>query len=347
MKVSCVTETLAAVSGGVRVIIEHLNRLRDMGHETACYVTKQLGWMMIEPRFPIYPVDLLNVHSQEVVFSPYTPTAGLVASCRAPHKYYYVHSYEPWFPRPRGSGWKETSEASYRLPLRIFCTSRYLKIILELIYDRRTIDVTVPGGVDHNFFRPLPRDGRDVRVFVIDRSIDPFRGVREAVEAVRIVQREFPNVLLVMTGGSGTPSFASGVRLEYIHQNSQEEYAKAVGGCDIFLHTSWLEGFPLTILESMACGLAVIATPIGTQDLCFDGYNSLMVPSRNIPATATALRMLVKDKGYRGDLAERGYETSLEYTWDRSTKRFLAAIQEGIERGEELLQSVDHFGREY
>jgi glycosyltransferase involved in cell wall biosynthesis len=59
---------------------------------------------------------------------------------------------------------------------------------------------------------------------------------------------------------------------------------------------SLTEGLSNVVLESMAAGVAVVATAVGgTPELVTDGVNGLLVPPRNAPALAEAMGRLLAD----------------------------------------------------
>ena len=93
-------------------------------------------------------------------------------------------------------------------------------------------------------------------------------------------------------------------------------YAK----CDIVVCCSWYESFPLPPLESMASGTATISTEYGVEDYCKDGYNCLLVKTRNIESIANAIKRLIDDKELREKLAKNGLKTSKEYDWDKAVE---------------------------
>ena len=68
---------------------------------------------------------------------------------------------------------------------------------------------------------------------------------------------------------------------------------------DIFLLPSHGEGFPNSLVEAMAAGMASIATPVaGIPELVADG-GAIIIPVRDVDALCTAIVRLVEDRSLR------------------------------------------------
>jgi glycosyltransferase involved in cell wall biosynthesis len=77
--------------------------------------------------------------------------------------------------------------------------------------------------------------------------------------------------------------------------------------------SNWPEPLARVILEGMACGTAVVATPLGgTPEIMTDGHNGLLFPAGDSQALAEELAMLAADEGLRRRLAEAGQQTVKE-----------------------------------
>ena len=102
---------------------------------------------------------------------------------------------------------------------------------------------------------------------------------------------------------------------------------------DIFLLPSRGEGFPNSLIEAMASGMACIATPVGAVPEIVGTNGALIVPMRDAAALADAIKMLVENKQLREQIAENGrtivrerYVASavlqiLEDTWNSMVSR--------------------------
>jgi len=81
---------------------------------------------------------------------------------------------------------------------------------------------------------------------------------------------------------------------------------------DVFVLPSRAEGLPMSVLEAMARGLPVIATPVGgLPELIEDGVNGLLVPPGDPPALARAILKLADNQEARQALGRAARETIL------------------------------------
>jgi glycosyltransferase involved in cell wall biosynthesis len=79
---------------------------------------------------------------------------------------------------------------------------------------------------------------------------------------------------------------------------------------DIFVHPSLRDGMPNAVLEAMACGRAVIATPVGgVPDLIRNGENGVLIPAEDPDALASVINSLLGDPDLRLRLGKAGRET--------------------------------------
>jgi len=78
---------------------------------------------------------------------------------------------------------------------------------------------------------------------------------------------------------------------------------------DVLVQPSMYEGLPMAVLEAMAHGLAIVATPVGSvPDAIEDGRSGLFVPPGNTAALANALTRVIDDAELRRTLSEGARE---------------------------------------
>jgi glycosyltransferase involved in cell wall biosynthesis len=81
---------------------------------------------------------------------------------------------------------------------------------------------------------------------------------------------------------------------------------------DVVAVSSLNEGAPVTAIEAMAAGRAVVATAVGgVPDVVLHGQTGLLVPPRNPRELAAALRTVLTDDGMRTAFGRAGQERAL------------------------------------
>lgn len=97
----------------------------------------------------------------------------------------------------------------------------------------------------------------------------------------------------------------------------------------IFALPSRLEGFPNTLVEAMAHGLAVIAADCdsGPRDIVTNGVDGLLVPPEDVAALAAALDELITNEGLRRRLAAAATAVVDRYSLETVTARWLDLVE--------------------
>jgi hypothetical protein len=195
-------------------------------------------------------------------------------------------------------------------------------------------DLSVEGTVllntvDKKLFHPLVGEkSNSVNILLLCHDYE-WKGTKEGVEIVNDLKKKYPNIKLWLFGSRQKETTFDCDRYYYglFRENLAELYAKS----DIFLCTSWDEGFGLPSLEAMACKCAVATYDNGgSRDFAFDGQTALVAKRKDKEELKNKLELLIKDKELRDKIAEGAYQFVQKMpTWEQQADK-LEKILKGI-----------------
>lgn len=100
--------------------------------------------------------------------------------------------------------------------------------------------------------------------------------------------------------------------------------------CRAFIFPSCHEGFGLPALEAMSCGAPVIGSNTSSVPEVIGNVEALFDPF-SVADIASKLSRVLTDEGFRNWLIEHGAEQSQKFSWDRSARLALGAIERAAE----------------
>ena len=187
----------------------------------------------------------------------------------------------------------------------------------------------VPPLKSPDEWRKCPR-----RILAVGRYV-PQKGFDLLIAAFAAVAERFPDWELVIVGEGpertdlesllARHSCAARVSLLGPVGNMGDWYASA----ELFVLSSRFEGFPNTLLEAMAHGIAPIAAdcPTGPRTLITDGVDGLLVPPDDSHHLAVAMERLMADDALRRRLAERALDARQRFSVESIAKLWTNIVE--------------------
>jgi len=179
----------------------------------------------------------------------------------------------------------------------------------------------IPYGVDVERFSPRPRaaarpSGRFRVLFV--GQIGERKGISYLLRAYDAFKKPDSELHLVGDFVRGADVYRSFEPL-FTHSPNvpQARLPPLFGAADVFVLPTLVEGMPLVVLEAMASGLPVIATPHGPADVLRDGTDGYIVPCGDSDAIAERLERLYRDRDLRLEMGRNARESAERWSWNR------------------------------
>ncbi len=332
--------------GAEKVVVTLSNGLAKMGHDVEVWVRKNAVLCQeLAPEVKIRVVPFLND------YEPFTPV--LFARALKTHDIVHVHlgraaklsGYIAPLLSPDSRKGLLCHMHSYHKPKhykrqkQIICVSKAVEDYVKkgMPWVERTW--VVYNGIDMKGARssaPLfPKDGRVVRIGLLATFKAP-KGHADLLKAFAKICDELPVKLIL--GGDG-PLLPDMKRLAgelgisdkviftgFIPPDKIFPFLKSL---DIACVPSNAEGFCLSMVEAMACGLPVIGyTEAALSEVAGDA--ALLVPLGDIDGLADSLKKAVEDEKLRAKLSGMSLKRSEQFTKEKMTENTIEVYKDAL-----------------
>jgi lipopolysaccharide/colanic/teichoic acid biosynthesis glycosyltransferase len=311
---------------------------------------------------------LRRLHPQ--IVHAHTPKGGLLGTLAAwlagvPVRIYHIHG----LPLMTAGGirrrlLRRVEWLCCRFAGQVYCVSHSLRdvVLAEGLCPPGKVKVLLGGsinGVDAEGRFDPAWFGAETRRQVRDRHGIPHeapvvgyvgrivgdKGITELVAAWQALRGEFPDLHLLVVGPFESqdpipPAVDHVLRTDpACHLTGQvEDPAPEYAAMDVLVLPSYREGLGYTLIEAGAMGLPVVASRIpGCVDAVDDGRTGLLVPPRDAPALAGAIRRYLADADLRKTHGAAGRARVLaefrsEAIWDAMAAEYARLLREANRR---------------
>jgi glycosyltransferase involved in cell wall biosynthesis len=105
-------------------------------------------------------------------------------------------------------------------------------------------------------------------------------------------------------------------RVKFRGPVAKSEVPKVLSKADIFLNTANVDNTPVSVVEAMACGLAIVSTNVGgVPVLIEDGVDGMLVPRSDAPAMAAAAQRILTEPVLAATLSQNARGTAQRLDW--------------------------------
>jgi glycosyltransferase involved in cell wall biosynthesis len=239
----------------------------------------------------------------------------------------YLNNYKTISQRLYHKIIKKYESKSFQAANQVTCVSEFAKSCLQTKFDLFDAEL-IYNGIDTDAFRPDPyikenpftKNDKTVILFVGNLTL--LKGADLLPRIMNILGNDF--ILLVTSG------FRSNVNVQHnnivkIGTLNQEELVKAYNTCDIFLTTSRLEGFGLSVAEAMACAKPVVATNGSSlPELVINDKGGFLCEMNNVKDFSDKIHYLSENQNERKKMGIYNRERGLEnFEISAMTKRYI------------------------
>ena len=274
--------------------------------------------------------DLLHLHQGH----PVTVSAALLARLLGRPAAATFH-LQP----PPGAGLRGRVQAASTRWALLAATERIF-VSEDTRRDLRAKGEVVPNGIDLRIVQRSMGDRERIRVelglggcvVVFAGRIARIKGAFDLLRALRVARDAGEDVRLIMTGQIPTEErrdfedLLGELRISpYVRSlGDRRDHLRFLSAGDVFALPSYKEGLPMSMLEAMAAGLPILASPVGgIPEVIQEGREGFLVQPGDVAALADRIVRLAADEGLRTRLGRQSRERANEFSLDQSVERYL------------------------
>lgn len=190
----------------------------------------------------------------------------------------------------------------------ITCSDALKRSIVSLGGDPEKI-TPIANGVDTTIFRPMDKE-KCRNLFYLDPAaticlfagrLHPMKGIYEIIESAKLN----PSVTFVFGGPGIVPDHPK--NCIFLGDITPDAMPQLMNAADFLVLPSHSEGLGLVLIESLACGVPVIASNVGgCPEIVINNYSGLLVKPKDIQSLSHAINYMEKNKDVKKKFGTNG-----------------------------------------
>jgi len=183
----------------------------------------------------------------------------------------------------------------------------------------------IPNAIELNKFPFKERKQFAPKMLWVRR----FQGRYNPMMAIKVLQqlkKEYPTAELCMVGPEKDGSLQkcrayaekNDLKVIFTGKLKKKEWAKVSKDYDIFLNSTNIDNTPISVIEAMALGLAIVSTDVGgMNDLIDHNVNGILVPWKDENSMVLAVKSLLENQEKTAQMTLNAREKVSNFDWEK------------------------------
>src|SRR3989344_5286932 len=283
-------------------------------------------WPSLFWKLPKYDFDILHSH---VSGHLYVLITGVVSKFKKSKHIHTTHC--PWTDAFRPKILKPfifinelfLNKLSFKLIDKVVSITPWENEILQKYTNKEKITV-IPNGADPILYKKItPNNFKKKynikgKVILFLGRLNPTKGPEVLAKAGKEILKERKDLNFIFVGPD-----------EGKAEEGKEKIAEAYQSADVFVMPSYREGMPLTLIESFASGLPVVASPVnGIPYEMEENVNGFFVNYGDIKNLKEKILKVIDNPKLAKKFSKNNKEKSKNYTWGLINERYLEVYRD-------------------
>ncbi|TCP69688.1 glycosyl transferase family 1 [Baia soyae] len=240
----------------------------------------------------------------------------------------YTMGYEPHYVPDR-----EYAITLYQKKVPTITISKWLQ--KNLWTDNTQISTVISPGLDLDIYKPReksikPKGIRKI-LYIARNPAAQIKGYNDFIDSIEIVKKKSKMPFKVFFICPEKNIIPAHIPHKCFRPASEQAMADLYQKADLFVSTSWVEGFSLPPLEAMACGTPVVTTNSGgVTDFCIQKRTAVLVKKQNPQSIANGILTVLHNQKLANQLAFHGMQMAQQFSLEQFTQSMIRTFQEII-----------------
>jgi glycosyltransferase involved in cell wall biosynthesis len=223
--------------------------------------------------------------------------------------------------------------SAFRLADSLIVPSGYLKSVFHELGIQARI---IPNISEIERFQFSAPDYKDHIKFVCTRNFEAYYDIPTLIRAFRLVKDEIVDSSLTLIGDGSLKQeimdlvyiFGLSGCVEFLGKIDPHDMPEYLSRHDIFVNSSIVDNYPISLLEAFSSGLPVISTSAGgIPYMVENGVTGILVASGDHKALAKNMTCLARDPNLGRRLAVDARRVAEEHSWEKIWPKLKAEYQ--------------------
>jgi len=317
------------VGGGCRVLADVANMLSKAGHDVTVVIPEEMPIdYHLHCRVKRVPyLGKEHIPYGDIVLPNFYTTFQPAYEAWPKQCVRLSLGFEPyWVPDVENALW------TYAQGVPIISISHWLDDQIYQHVGQRSQVVNL--GINRSIFHAKRRPKKRSRKVILYLARDPeagyeLKGYQDFVNAMHILKRIYHRKFTVYMICPERILPLPGIAHRTFQPKNDHEIAHLYRIADVFVSSSWFEGFALPPLEAMSCGTPVVTTDSGgVMDFCAHLVNCYITTPKDPEGLAIGVKRILNSRSLKIKMMRRGRVTAAHHT----KHHFEADIVHALER---------------
>lgn len=220
----------------------------------------------------------------------------------------------------------------------LLCNSYVDEIVLEIGFDDSSKLMSMNNPLSfNNFLSKIDVIKKEKNVLVVARFV-PIKRVELALRIWERVENRMSDWSFVIVGygpeEEQLKSYVAEKNLKRVSFEGKKESEPYFVKASLFLMTSAVEGWPMTLVEAQQKGCVPIAMHSfsALPDIITNGVNGIIIPNNNIDCFVDKLTLLMRDDKLRQQMAVNAIHSSKRFSIDNIGPKWVRLFNELLEK---------------